>query len=136
MPNSDSMKREPLFDLCEEDAMLFEQVKGHYQSEEERIFFETMFYKEMYEPAYSNEELILKDENEDKVDIIRCSECEYEFGSGDYGNSTNLYVNSLAELLNTNLADVGISSMHGTMLDWLRARNYKGIRYDRNIALM
>jgi len=130
------MKHKPLFDLCEKDALLFEQMKGHYQSEDERTFFETMRYKEMYEPAYSNEELILRDENEDKVDIIRCSECEYEFGSGDYGNSTNLYVDCLADMLNANLVDVGISSIRGTMFDWLRARNYKGIRYDRNIALM
>lgn len=34
------------------------------------------------------------------------------------------------------LVDVGVLSILGTMLDWLRARNYKGIRYDRNIALM
>ena len=130
------MKKEPLFELCAEDDLLFKQMEGHYQPKEEQMFFETMRYKEMYEPAYSNEELILREENEEKVDIIRCSECEYEFGSGEYGNATALYVCSLADMLNTNLLEVGITSMKGTMLDWLRARNYKGIRYDRNIALM
>ena len=61
------MKHEPLFELWEDDAKLFEQMKEQYQSEEERIFFETMRYKEQDEPAYSNEDLILEDENEDLV---------------------------------------------------------------------
>lgn len=130
------MKHEPLFDLCEDDAKLFEQMKGQYQSEEERIFFETMCHKEQEEPAYSNEDLILEDENEDLVYIVRCSEHEYEFGSGELGHQTKFYVDSLYDMLNTNLADVGVTSMQGTMWDWLRARNYDGIRYDRNLALM
>ena len=130
------MKHEPLFELWEDDAKLFEQMKGQYQSEEERIFFETMRYKEQDEPAYSNEDLILEDENEDLVYIVRCSEHEYEFGSGELGHQTKFYVDSLYDMLNTNLADVGVTSMQGTMLDWLRARNYKGVRYDRNLALM
>jgi len=134
--NLDNMKNEPLFTLQKKDATLFEQMKGHYQSEEERIFFETMCYKEQREPAYSNEALILEDENEDNIFIIRCSEHEYEYGRGAHENPSRLYVDTLSDMLTTNLQDVGIKSMQGTMLDWLRSRDYQGIRYDRNYALM
>ncbi len=129
------MKHEPLFELWEEDAKLFSQMEEHYQSSQEQVFFETMRYKEMYEPAYSNELLILEEENDDLVYIIRCSEHEYEFGSGEYGKQNRMYVDTLYDMLHTSLAEVGVTSMQGTMLDWLRARDYKGIRYDRNIAL-
>lgn len=130
------MKHKPLFELWPDDARLFEQMKGQYQSDEERIFFETLRYKEQEEPAYSNEDLLLEEENEDFVYIYRCSEHEYEFGCGEPEHQTRFYVDTLYDMLNTSLADIGVTSMQGTLLDWLRARNYKGIRYDRNLALM
>lgn len=130
------MKHEPDYELWEEDALLFEQMKGNYQSEEERIFFETINYKQLYEPADSNELLILEEENDDMAYIVRISSSEYEFGSGEYGHQKSKHVDTLYDMLNTDLAEVGIMSMQGTMLDWLRAINYKGIRYDRNIEWM
>ncbi len=77
-----------------------------------------------------------KHENEDLVYIVRISSSEYEFGSGEYGHQKRKYVDTLYDMLNTNVAEIGITSMQGTMLDWLRTRNYKGIRYDRNIEWM
>lgn len=122
--------------LLKEDLILFDEMRGKYVSENERVFFETMCDKEQYEPAYSNEALILEDENEEKIFIIRCSEHEYEFGQDVSDNPVRMYVDTLSEMLATNLRDLGIKSMQGTMLDWLRSRDYQGMRYDRNYALM
>jgi len=130
------MTPKPIYELWDEDALLFEQMKGHYQSEEERIFFEKIRYKELYEPADSNELLLLEEENDDLVYIIRISSSEYQFGSGEYGHQKDQYVETLYDMLNTNVEDIGITSMRGTMLDWLRSINYKGIRYDRNLEMM
>jgi len=130
------MKHEPIYELWEEDALLFEKMKGNYQSDEERIFFETIHYKQLYEPADSNELLILEEENDDMAYIIRISSSEYEFGSGEYGHLKSKHVDTLFDMLSTDVSEIGIKSMQGTMLDWLRARNYKGIRYDRNIEWM
>lgn len=130
------MKTKHLFDLCDEDKELFANMKGKYISEEEKIFFETMCCKELDEPTYSHELLILEDENEDAVFIVRIDENEYDIGGGHITPRPSVYAHSLAEALLTNLADIGVTSMQGTLLDWLRARNYKGIRYDRNLDLM
>ena len=43
--------KEKVNQLSQEDILLFRTMAEHYQSENERIFFETMKYKEEYELA-------------------------------------------------------------------------------------
>ena len=42
----------------------------------------------------------------------------------------------LSEALNANLKQLGYLDRDITLLDWLRERDYKGIRYNHNYALM
>ena len=53
--------------LSQEDILLFRTMAEHYQSENERIFFETMKYKEEHELAFMNDLLLTEDDNEDKL---------------------------------------------------------------------
>lgn len=62
MQNSDNMMTEKR-ELNEKDKNLFAQMEGQYQSENERIFFETMKYKEQYENAYAYGWDVLLDEH-------------------------------------------------------------------------
>ena len=52
--------KEKVNQLSPEDVQLFSSMDGHYLSEEERIFFETLKYKEEYELATMNELLLIE----------------------------------------------------------------------------
>lgn len=117
--------------LLEDDLNLFEEMKGKYVSEEERIFFETMKYKEEYELALMNDLLLVEADNEDDLYFIRIYADEYEIGFG----ATKKHFQSLKEALDMRLSDINMPAEFGTFGEWLRKRNYKGINYDGNINL-
>lgn len=118
-------------ELSKEDNVLFKQMSEHYQSENERIFFETMKYKEEYELAFMNDLLLTEDDNEDKLFFIRIYADEYEVGLG----SAKKHFQSLADALNMSLSEIGFSTNCENFGEWLRQRDYNGINYDRNIDL-
>ena len=117
--------------LSPEDVQLFASMKGHYQSDEERIFFETMKYKEEYELATMNELLLIEDDNEDRLYFIRIYADEYEIGLG----AKKEHFQSLADALQMKLSEIGMPDNDCTFGQWLRQKNYTCIRYDRNIEL-
>ena len=131
MLNLDNMKKEPLFELCVEDAKLFTQMKDQYVSEEERIFFETLKYKEEYELATMNELLLIEEDNDDNLYFIRLYVDEYEIGLG----AKKEHFQSLADALQMRLSDIGMPANDCTFGQWLQRRNYKGINFNRNIEL-
>lgn len=123
--------KEKVNQLSQEDVQLFSSMVGHYLSEEERIFFETLKYKEEYEHATMNELLLIEEDNEDNLYFIRIYVDEYEIGVG----AVKEHFQSLADALQMKLSKIGIPANDCTFGQWLQRRNYKGIHYDRNIEL-
>lgn len=123
--------KEKVNQLSQEDILLFRTMAEHYQSENERIFFETMKYKEEYELAFMNDLLLTEDDNEDKLFFIRIYADEYEVGLG----SAKKHFQSLADALNMSLSEIGFPTNCENFGEWLRQRDYNGINYDRNIDL-
>lgn len=123
--------KEKVNQLSQEDVQLFSSMNGHYRSEEERVFFETMMYKEEYELAFMNELLLTEEDNEDKLYFIRIYADEYEIGL----DATKKHFQSLADVLQMRLSEIGMSADDCTFGQWLQKRNYEGIHYDRNMDL-
>lgn len=122
--------KEKVNQLSPEDVQLFSSMVGHYLSEEERIFFETLKYKEEYELATMNELLLIEDDNEDNLYFIRIYADEYEVGLG----ASKEHFQSLADALQMKLSKIGHPG-NDTFGQWLRRKNYKGINYNRNLDL-
>lgn len=99
----------------------------------EREFFEKLRYKILNETAFSNDVLMKDDENGDAIYIMRV-------GTDDIMIGHNLTVvgkeHEAVELagvcyaMSYDLYD--FLGYHITLQEWLRNRDYKGIRYDRN----
>lgn len=124
--------KEKVNQLSQEDMQLFSSMEGHYQSDEERIFFETMKYKEEYELAPMNDLLLVEGGNEEKFYFIRIYADEYEIGCGEIKK----HFQSLSEALKMSLSEIGITNNIVSFGEWLQQRNYKGINYSGNIELL
>ena len=124
--------KEKMNQLSQEDMQLFSSMESLYQSDEERIFFETMKYKEEYELAPMNDLLLVEEDNEDKIYFVRIYADEYEIGYGE----TKKHFQSLSEALKMPLSEIGITNGVVSFGEWLRQNNYKGINYNRNIDLL
>lgn len=120
--------------IPEIDEQLFANMRGHYVSQNERIFFETMERKEQQEPGYRTDWLIVESENEDEVAIIRENYDEYSIERTSNSPRPGEYFQSLAEALAFDLYNIEIGR-HITLWQWLRERDYAGIRYDRDLDL-
>ncbi len=122
--------KEKVNQLCSEDKQLFASMEGHYQSENERIFFETMQYKEEYELATMNDLLLIEEDNDENLYFIRIYADEYEIGMGIAKN----HFQSLAEALAMPLSEIGMNR-EITFGEWLKQIDYRGINYERNVDL-
>lgn len=118
-------------ELWPEDKTLFESMKGHYQSDNEREFFEKQRYKQENVITISNDLLLHEDNNEDKIYIVRCWFDEYVIGGEGYKRGEEHYMN-LSEALNANLKEIGVLDRDITLFQWLRERDYKGVEYNHN----
>lgn len=123
--------------LWKEDEELFSSMEGHYISSNEKVFFEKMKYKMEYEIASSNDLIMFEEDNEDHIYIVRCVYEEIIVGHGIKDNyDEEFHVMTLAEALNANLKNLGFLERDITLLEWLRERDYEGVRYNHNYALM
>ncbi len=120
--------------MWKEDIALFHAMEGNYQSGREREFFETLKYREENVLSVSHDALLLEPDNEDRLYLIRCEYSEYMLGKEDVIEEQH-YMN-LSETLSANLKDVGLLDRDITLFQWLRERDYKGVRYDRNFDVM
>ncbi len=107
-------------------------IKGSV-SKSEKEFFEKLRHKILHETAFSNDVLLKDDENDDAIYIMRV-------GTDDIMVGHNLTVNG-SEHEAVELAGVCFAmsydlydflGYHITLQEWLRKRDYRGIRYDRN----
>jgi hypothetical protein len=120
---------EYLADTTEE----FDAAINNAVSENEKEFFEKLRYKVLHETAFSNDVLMKDDENDDAIYIMRV-------GTDDIMVGHNLTVkgkeHECVELagvcfaMSYDLCD--FLGYHITLQEWLRKRDYQGIRYDRN----
>lgn len=118
-------------DLWPEDKALFDSMIGHYQSANEREFFEKQRYKQENVITISNDLLLHEDNNEDRIYIVRCWFDEYVIGGESYKHGEEHYMN-LSEALNANLKEIGVLDRDITLFQWLRERDYEGVEYDHN----
>lgn len=116
-----------------DDVNLFNQIRGNYQSDNEKRFFEELEYKEENEASFAYDWLLESEENEDGIYLYRVGNSEYAVNrivDGKYGDEWHF--DSLAEILNINLKEKGYLNRSITLWQWLRERDYAGIRYDRD----
>lgn len=120
-------------DLSDRPEQFVEAIRNA-TSHNERVFFETLMYKIINEFAGSNEVLMHNEDNEDGIYILRvCTEdfligsvADRMAGEVEYGGLFYFLRSSMEPYIHRDV----------TVLQWLRARDYKGIRYDRNNDLI
>lgn len=117
-------------ELFKEDKALFEYMKTHYQSVNEKEFFEKLRYKEENVLTVANDLILSERNNADKLYIVRCIFEEYIVGKE--GNIEEQHVMCLDDALKLNLKEVGFLDKDITLFQWLRNRDYAGIEYDHN----
>ncbi len=134
--------------LWPEDIHLFDEMDGNYISEEERLFFEKIKLKMIYECAPSGDTLMRSIDNEDGMYISRSDLDEFVMGrytgevehipahgiwrEQDFHHYVEFHAMNLSEALSHNLKDIIGKDI--TLLEWLRNRNYKCINYNGNVA--
>ncbi len=117
--------------LWDADIELFESMRSNYQSENEKRFFEHLYDAELWDLCFGGELLLHENDNEDKLYIMRVDFAEYEVGK-DSLDVPNQHVQSLAAALGLNMKKCGFLDQDITLLQWLKNRDYKGIKYDQN----
>ena len=123
----------PENDLWPKDKALFDSMAANYQSENERVFFETIKAKMENENAPWDEVLISERENADHIALIRLTYDEFILGNADTRESwfkSKVHAMSLSEILNVNLKEANIATKDMTLFQWLRAHDYSMVRYD------
>lgn len=119
------------------DSKLFANMEGHYTSDNEKVFFEKMKFKMENEIAPSNDLIMFEEDNDDHIYIVRCIYDEFIVGHGTKSHYDDEYhVMNLSEALSANLKTLGFIDRDITLLEWLRERDYRGIRYNHNYAFM
>ena len=126
------MKNSTIHILRNTDIRLFESMRGNYQSENEKKFFEYLFYVEQWDFCMSGDMLLHEDDNKEKIYIMRVGFDEYEVGKDSPNVLKNQHVQGLSYVLAINMKECGLLGENITLLQWLKKRDYKGVRYDQN----
>ena len=116
--------------MTKEDRALFERMKGQYQSESEKEFFEKLRCKQEQVFTVSNDLILHERNNEDGIYIVRCEYEEYVVGQERVIEEQ--HVMDLSEALAINLKEAGLLDRDITLFEWLRERDYAGVEYDHN----
>lgn len=125
------MKSEEKNEMWDVDSQLFASMSGNYQSENERVFFETLHERQLWECSISGDMLLSGTNNEDGLFIVRIHFDEYRIGT-DIKNVSKQHVMNLSEALSLNLQECGLLDESITLFEWLRRRDYKGVWYDHD----
>ena len=116
--------------LTTEDHALFEYMRGHYVSENEKTFFEQLRYKQENVFTTAHELIMSESNNADGIYIVRCEFEEYIIGQERVIEEQ--HVMSLSEALNINLKTARLLDRDMTLFEWLRTRDYSGVEYNHN----
>lgn len=111
----------------------FEQALKNAVSDNECTFFEKFRYKILNETAASNDVLMHEDDNEDGLYILRVGTDDVLIGRNLTNPGEETTPEEYAGIFLALEQDISqYTGRHETLLEWLRRRDYKGIRYDRN----
>ena len=118
-------------ELWPADKELFAKMKTTSMTPDEFNFFLNMQFKEEHEPTLSNDLIMSENDNAEKIYIVRELYDEYVIGC-ELHPEEEVHVMNLSEALNIRLSDIGIMNAYGTIGDWLRSINYKGVSFNHN----
>ncbi len=94
----------------------------------EKKFFESQNEKALH-PIDGCEVVMDAADNEDGLYLIRCLATEYELGvSSASGLTQEIHTFSLSEILQVNLREAGFLDRDITFLEWLRERDFRGVK--------
>lgn len=111
----------------------FEEALKNAVSENERTFFEKFRHKILTETAFSNDILMHCDDNEDGLYILRVRIDDVLIGRNLENPDEDTIPEEFEGIFLALEQDISqYTGRHETLLDWLRRRDYNGIRYDRN----
>ena len=113
-----------------EDKELFERMRHEPCSDNERIFFEKMEYKELYEYPISSFDVILSEfDNDEGIYFVKCYTSEYLIGkkTKDFVKKLRSVPTSLNEALNEDLFI--LLGEHTTLWEWFRTRDFANLNY-------
>lgn len=116
--------------LWDVDEQLFTSLEGKYQSENEAAFFRNMKFKQEYEVTLANDVILSETDNDDEIYLVRVEYDEYLVGKGN-NESNEAHLMNLSEALSLDLGTIGLERSI-TLLDWLKERDYAGVKYNRN----
>lgn len=120
---------EDLADTPEE----FDEAIKNATSENERIFFEKFRHKILHETAASNDVLMHEQDNSDGLYILRVGTDDVMVGRNLLDSNEQTFPREFAGIfcaLDQDLFEY--INRHTTLREWLRERDYDGIRYDAN----
>lgn len=127
------MKEEDGWEYLADTPQEFEQAIKNAISENEKVFFETFRYKVLNETAFSNDVLMDNLDNEDGLYILRVRVDDVMIGrrtSDDMEVGAPVEFEGIFAVVDEDLFEwIG---RHVTLLQWLRERDFRGIRYDAN----
>lgn len=110
----------------------FENAIKNAKSDNERTFFESIMYKVVHEPAFSNDVLMHDKDNKDRIYILRVSD-DFIIGMKDSNGMDAGSPSEYSGLFSFLATDMyPYLHHHITVGEWLRNRDYAGIRYDAN----
>lgn len=110
----------------------FEVAIQNATSDQERTFFRNLMSKVIHEPAFSNDVLMNDKDNEDGIYILRVSD-DFIIGRKDTdGKDLGSYAEFGGLFFFLSQDMYPYLHRHITIGEWLRERNYSGIRYDAN----
>jgi len=111
----------------------FEAAIKNAVSKNEKEFYEKLRHKVLNETAFSNDVLMRDDENDDAIYIMRVGTDDIIVGhnltvKGEKDEAVELA--GVCFAMTYDLCD--FLGYHISLQEWLRKRDYQGIRYDRN----
>jgi len=114
------------------DAELLKGMEGKFLTPNEEEFFYNMVWKEVYEWAGCCDVILSEFDNEEEIYIVRYFDSEYKIGKGRvvHQRIRGGYFDDLRAALNLDM--YALLQEHITLLEWLRRRDYAGVRYDNN----
>ncbi len=102
-------------------------------SPNERVFFEKLRYKELNETAFSNDVLMHERDNDDGLYILRVYSDNIMIGNHITEPEKAAVPQEYEGLFFVLKQDLfSFLGRHVTLHEWLRERDYEGIRYDQN----
>lgn len=113
------------------DKELFDRMKLESCSNNERMFFEKMEYKELYEYPISSFDVILSElDNDEGIYSVKCYASEYLIGKKTEETVKKLkdVPESLNDALNEDL--FALLGVHVTLWEWLKRRDFKAMNYN------